>query len=479
MRPPHYNWFQRSALKALGLLHVKSSAATSAILAMSPGEVVWKTKDYRSFAIEGYARCSDAHSCISLISTCIKGVRVFPYTEDGKGNRTEITSGPLSDLLRRPNPEQGWEQFIGGLVTYLFTAGNVYVERGVGSSPEKAPTELWLPRPDRIEIEKGDKLNPIKGFRYIPPLNLMGSVNWPGDFIKGRGLVQRLLHLKFFHPYDDWYGLSPIEVCARNIDQNNEAQAWNVSVLQNGMRPSGAFVVEGSLSDEQRENVQGVLDEKHSGAQNAGRTILIEGGKADYKQFSMNATEMSWLEGQSMATRRICAVFKVPPQLIGDEQAKTYANYQEAHRALWMLGVLPVMDFVFSELTHWLAPFFGDGIKIGYDRDDIEAIQEDRQVIHDRAVKSLEAGVITLNEARKLIGQNPLPGKAGDIFYIPMQMIPTPLKQLDSLADAKTQNEMMPDKPPLPAPGAKPALPNPRQRNLQRECSDESSYQVF
>jgi phage portal protein BeeE len=50
------------------------------------------------------------------------------------------------------------------------------------------------------------------------------------------------LHLTFFHPLDDHYGLAPIEAAAVAVDTHNSAARWNKALLDNAARPSGALV---------------------------------------------------------------------------------------------------------------------------------------------------------------------------------------------------------------------------------------------
>jgi HK97 family phage portal protein len=435
---------------------MKASAATPAVLGQVAGSTVWKTRDYAKYAREGYIQNTDAYACISLRAAALKGIRLFPYRDDTEGRPVEIESGPLVDLLKRPNPQMSCGDFLEAISIYMLSMGNCYIER-VGPTDTGAPKELWLPRPDKIEIEKGDKVNPVKGYKYVADLNPSNQVQWPGDFIGKRGLVQKLMHLKFFHPIDDWYGLAPMEAAARSIDQNNSAQEWNISTLKNGARPTGALCIEGTLDRDQREELQEALNQ-HSGSGSVGKTFILEGGVGEYKPFAMTAAEMSWLEGQQMATRRICSVFRVPPQLIADETAKTYANYEEARRAFYLEAVLPDADFICEVLTNWLAPFYGDDIKIGYDRNDIEAIQEDRDVIHARAKESFDSGLITLNEAREMIGQKPIPG--GDVLAVPTNVTITDVSKLKQVAAASVDQKIN-----LPQPAqitGKPAFGKPK-----------------
>jgi len=228
--------------------------------------------------------------------------------------------------------------------------------------------------------------------------------------------------LKLFNPLDDWYGMSPIEAAARSIDQNNESRAWNVALLQNSARPPGALVTQNELQPDQFERLKEQIREQYMGARNAGRPLLLEGG-LDWKEIGLTPAEMHWLEGLKLSAREIAIAFGVPPELIGDNANKTYSNYKEARQAFYTETVLPLMDSIKGELNNWLIPKFGDKrIYIDYDRDEIEALQEDREAVWARALEAVKTGVITPNEARVMLGYDEVEG--GDMLMMPASMMP-------------------------------------------------------
>lgn len=413
----------------------KTNGSAAAQLAMSgPGKVVYHERNYAAFAKEGYKENTEAYACVNIIATAIKGIKFNVYKRTGKaGKRSTVNDGPYVDLLNRPNPQMSKEAFFEAWVIYLMTAGNVYMERASRNGPDgtdtKAPLQLWLQRPDRMEIIKGTPANPIQGYRYRTGGLDSQSKPWLPDMIRRQGVlqnVQKILHSKFFDPVGDWYGLSPMEVAGRSIDQNNAAQDWNVALLQNGARPSGLLTIEG-IDEETRQRVDDEFAAKHGGPRNVGKTIIASGGEMKYESFSQTAQEMAWLEGQELATRRICSVYKVPIELIGDGKSRTYSNYEEARKALYMECVLPLTDYLCGEMNYWLSPFFGEGIEIGYDKNDIEALQEDRRYIHERAIKCVTQGIMTPNMALKVMGEDLLPPEVGDVLYVPSNTMPVPI----------------------------------------------------
>ena len=91
-------------------------------------------------------------------------------------------------------------------------------------------------------------------------------------FEQDRPGLAPILHMALFHPADDHYGLSPIEVAATAIDIHNAASAWNKALLDNSARPSGALVYAGSdgaanLSQDQFERVKRELEDAYLAAE--------------------------------------------------------------------------------------------------------------------------------------------------------------------------------------------------------------------
>ena len=146
---------------------------------------------------------------------------------------------------------------------------------------------------------------------------------------------------------------------------------WNKALLDNSARPSGALVYApkegGNLTDEQFERLKAELEDGYSGAARAGRPLLLEGG-LDWKAMGLTPKDMDFIEAKNAASRDIALAFGVPPMLLGIPGDNTYANYQEANRAFYRMTVLPLVARTAQELSAWLAPAFGDGLRLWYRR---------------------------------------------------------------------------------------------------------------
>jgi HK97 family phage portal protein len=199
------------------------------------------------------------------------------------------------------------------------------------------------------------------------------KVRWPADPIAGRSPI---LHIKSFHPTDDWYGLSRIEAAARAIDGHNESGAHNLALLQNGARPSGAVVFKptdagghpAQLSEQQRRDIQEQIEERFQGPRNAGRPLFLE-GDFNWLEMGLSPKDMDFINLKASSAREIALAFGYPGYLLGLPEGATFSNVAEARLALWEQTILPLADLIRDELMHWLVPRFGEDLELDYDRD--------------------------------------------------------------------------------------------------------------
>ncbi|MBI1215669.1 MAG: phage portal protein [Alphaproteobacteria bacterium] len=381
----------------------KASRAGALLVPYSAGEARFTPRQYDRLADEGYRKNVVAYRCIRLVSQNAAAVP-WVVTQGRGADKKRLHDHPLVRLLSHPNPMQGGAEFFAALYGFYLIAGNGYME--AAGPKDRAPLELWNLRPDRMRVVAGAQGVP-KAYRY----SVNGQwIDYPVDGFSGHA---RVLHVKSFHPLDDWYGMSPLEAAAFSIDQHNEAAKWNAALLQSSARPSGALVyrpahpdASDALSDAQRESLKSELARYFSGGENAGRPLVLEGG-LDWRDLSLSPKDMDWLAGRDVSARDIAQAFHVPPQLVGITGSMTFANFEQARLALFDDAVLPLLDHVKDALNGWLAPRFGADIAIDYDTDGIEALAPRREKTWQRITA---ASFMTVNEKRAALGLPPVEG---------------------------------------------------------------------
>jgi HK97 family phage portal protein len=236
-------------------LSIKANPVTRAIIYyLGNVRPVWTPHDYEKLCKEGFNTQATVYSAVTLIAGAAARVPWILYEKPrGQGGTTtEIADHPLLTLLGRPNDEQGSAAYKEAVFAYLLLSGNSY-EAPVG--PDRGPPrELWALRPDRTKVIPDEKQR-IGGYIY--------GEGTPAEqtFMRAADGRQTLLHHKLFAAIHDWYGHSPIAVAAKAIDASNSALSWNVSLLQNHARPSGALVAKGVLDDPSYDRLKAELQQ--------------------------------------------------------------------------------------------------------------------------------------------------------------------------------------------------------------------------
>ena len=371
---------------------------------------------YEQLSEEAYTKNAIAFRCISEIS---KGASAVPYML--KAGDIVFETHPILNLIDRPNPLQSHSEFFEAIFSYLLLSGNCYILK-VGADIG-TPKELHLLRPDRIKIKGSGKPIP-ESYEYV----INGRVHQVYPIEESTGNSD-LKQIKLFNPLDDYYGMSPLQPAAVEIDQHNMSSNHNINLLSNGARPSGAIKFEPkddagipvNLTESQRQQILSDLSNRFTGTANAGRPMLLE-GSFSYIPMGLTPKDMDFINLKHMAATDIAMCFGVPSQLVGVPDAQTYANVAEARLALYEETIIPHLRKIESDLNEWLVPMFGEGLNFCFDIDKIPALAERTRRTYENVNSAVAQGIMTRNEAREAIGLSPLEG--ADDLYISATLFP-------------------------------------------------------
>ncbi len=321
-----------------------------------PRNASWTTRDIPALSRAGYERNAIANRCVRLIAEAAASVPLA------------ASDSEVQALLDRPNPDQSGPEMLENFHAFLQVAGNAYAELSCLAGKAR---EIYVLRPDRMRVLPGPRGWP-EGWEYA----LTGrKIRLMRERVSGRSPV---FHMKLFHPSDDHYGLSPLQAGASALDLHTAGSRWAKALLDNAARPSGALVFngpDGHLTEDQFERLRSELIEGHSGPDNAGRPLLLEGG-LDWKPMAMSPADMDFTGARREAAREIALAFGVPPLLLGLPGDNTYANYREANLAFWRQTVSPLVNKTARALTVWLRPWFGADLRITAQESEVSALKE-------------------------------------------------------------------------------------------------------
>ncbi|HHI88680.1 MAG TPA: phage portal protein [Hellea balneolensis] len=377
----------------------KSSSPAQPLVALQlAASARWTPRGFTALARAGYERNAIAYRCVRLIAEAAASV---PLMAGDKGKTPQTRR--LSRLLTRPGVNISRAEFFEQLYGYLQLSGDSFIEMVL---LDGEPVAMFTLRPDRMR--------PLLGARGQATGWIFQTGNKKRQFRDPPvGTPSRLHHLRLFHPLNDLEGFSPLQAAARAVDIHNAGSDWTKSLLDNAARPSGALIYKGQsgadhLSDEQFARLKSELESRHSGAQSAGRPLLLEGG-LDWKAMSLSPTDMDFINARREAAREIALAFGVPPMLLGIPGDNTYANYKEANLAFWRQTILPLVRKTADSLGGWLSEWFETDARLHVDETAIPALAEERTA---RLAALNASDFLSADEKRALAG---LPSGGGAV----------------------------------------------------------------
>lgn len=346
------------------------------------GEARWGSRDGTALTRDGYLQNAVAYRAVRMVAEAAASV---PLVTAHAG---------VARLLRRPQPGEVAAGLFEAVFTQLQLTGNAFVE-GVLLDAGTGLAALYPLPPSAMR--------PLKDAR--------GWVEaWAVKERHGERVIRRdagtgwspVLHLKLFNPVNDTLGLPPLGAARRALDLHNASADWAKALIDNSAKPSGALVYagHGRMPPDQFDKLKAELDGMYSGAANAGRPLLLEGG-LDWRPMSLSPAEMDFLAARHAAAREIALALGVPPMLLGIPGDNTYSNYKEANLAFWRMTILPLVQKMAAALSAWLDEPFGGEVEVRPDLDRIPALSAERDALWAR----LEgASFATEDEKRVLAG---------------------------------------------------------------------------
>jgi HK97 family phage portal protein len=310
-----------------------------------------------------------------------------------------VASAPLSASAPAVMPlvtaRTSGQALLETVATHLLLHGNAYVQ--VLTGPAGEPVELFALRPERVTIEADTRGWPV-AYRYKAG---EAGLRIAAEDAAGRPAV---IHIKSANPLDDHYGLGCLGAASGAVAIHNAATKWNKALLDNAARPSGAMVYDPGeagavMAPEQFERLRTELDASFSGAGNAGRPMLLEGG-LKWQSMSLTPADMDFVGLKSAAAREIALAFGVPPMLLGLPGDAAYANYREANKALWRLAILPLAGNILGAMADGLKAWW-PGLALTVDPDQVPALSEDRERLWGQVTA---ADFLTREEKRAMVG---------------------------------------------------------------------------
>lgn len=340
-------------------------------------------------------------ACVKVIADGCATPALNIFREMNDGTRQKATNVPEFRLLsRRPNEWQTSFEWRRQMTLHAALTGSGLSIKVKGDSGRVR--ELIPVQPGQWDVRKVSRYD--ARYRCYDQFGLIGEFA-PDDVFVLSGLQW------------DWIGSLNAVVLARSAVGLAMATERSQSAMHaNGLRPSGTYSVEGTLSQEQYERLVAFLKRK-GGPENAGTPLVLD-RNAKWLNTSTSGVDAQHVETRRLQVEEMCRAYGVFPIMVGhSDKSATFASSEA---------------FFAAHLIHCLAPWHKawtqrvdemllDGSGPLFAEFDTRYMRSGS--IKDRAVYArtmVEMGLLSPNEYRDEEGWDPRPG--GDEYLTPLNM---------------------------------------------------------
>jgi HK97 family phage portal protein len=376
-----------------------------------------RSNEYKSKPDQMSANVGWSFAANGAIAQPASRVKFKLYQRMADGEREEIFEHEILDLLDNPNMAHTGEQLRALHYTYMNFTGESYILMTDASGP-------FIPRKGKLPLALQILESHSVTFKMEPAfLDSYIKINNQEFPIQS---VIRDLNPNPVRPYD---GMSVVEAAALTIDLDRKMNQWNSNLIDNGAKPSLIFSSNEPMDDAAYSRWQKQFQDERTGALNAGKPLLIEGG--DAKPWMMTPSDLDFLGSRNFSRDEILAMWRVPGAVLGLTADFNRANMDAAFYINTTVNVVPRVHQFVQQLNQTLVRPYDPTLELDFE----SPIPEDRELKLKEATTGVNK-IWTIDEVRAMYNDEPLPEGLGAQMYVPSMTV-----SLDSLADLAAASE--------------------------------------
>lgn len=289
------------------------------------------------------------YSAVTHVAQSIASLANFQVLKLANETKKPVVNHAFEQLLRAPNRYQFDSQFefFEAIAGFLKLSGNCYLYLNA-LAPTLPPAEIYILRPDRVLVVP-DRQTFVRGYIFN---------------VDGAGLAferDEIVHIKTFHPLNDWYGLSAIEALALAAETDLKEAVWNKNFFdKQHAKPQGALAYSDMINDSDWDRMKFEAKEEHGGTQR--RLMMLRGagkGGVQWLQMGLSQKDMEFITGRQFNKEEIYQV--LAPGLISmlDKNA-TEANSVAGEKVFREYALFPILKRVAEKFTAKILPRYGE-----------------------------------------------------------------------------------------------------------------------
>lgn len=373
-------------------------------------------------AFQAYRAHELVYACINKIADVMNDAEIIVEKKTSKGDWEKAEGHLLTGLFRRPNREQTGRDLRRLLVQSEQGVGRfcLFIDRSAAG----IPVSLTALNPVKIRAEYDRSRDRILFYEYTRK-----------DGRKVKIATEDLIIRRRPDLLDQYHGFAPLEAALKSVNSDLGLTDYVDAFFESDGTPSGILkILNATVNQTKREAMQRDWKRKYSRGGTNQKGVAVLDQNADYQKIGSNLDE---LDSESLTGRfesRICAVFGVPPNLVGAYVGLVHVTANATAKAelqnFWINKCSPELAALREWLTWFVLPEFepiekiqAEQIRVGLDISQAAFLQDEIDNIHKRTREDFKAGLIKLNEAREALGLAPDLEAKNDYYVQPSTLI--------------------------------------------------------
>ncbi len=335
---------------------------------------------------KSYERIAWVYACINRIAVTASSAPLKFYKEKrGKRdfrreNMVDDVDHPLNSLFNPPSPPDivSLSDLLYRTFIHLGTDGLLY----------------WVidrkkREPENIRLLNRTELKPLLS-------NNKMLVGWEEikAFDQGEGkkyTIKDVLPIKYYNPNSKFDGLSPLHAARLSLEQEFQIAGWNASFFKSGMKNPVSITANGKLTNDQKREINREINSYYSGI-DGGNSALVLGGGVTVKPLDISPKDIDFINGKKLTREEICAIFGVPPALVGLFEYSNYSNTREQQRIFWDQTLFPKLKLILDLIQVNILDIHFPGFYAGWDLTAVSGLSPDPVEMAAAAIKYKDMG---------------------------------------------------------------------------------------
>ena len=341
---------------------------------------------------------------LNMIAGTVASLPLNVYKTNGR-NREVWPAHPAHWLLHNePNPEMSAMSWRQSKVLYAIHRGNAYSEivwdaRGMPQEILPLPSQIVTPRRD-TDAALWYEVRPWDGeVRYLKPENVLHIAGLGFDGIMGYGLLQ---------------------LARDSIGLNAAQDQYAAKFFRNGGNVSATLETDKPpMPQNQFDRLKAEVAEKFQGLANAHRIAIMENG-LKFKPLNPTHADAQLIEARRFTVEEWARWLCMPPHKLREMTHATFSNIEHQN-----------IEWVVDTIRPWLVRFEQEFNRklfrkqsVFYTKHVVEGLlRGDMKSRFDSYAIARNWGWMSANDVLELEDRNPLPGKLGDMYLVPLNMV--------------------------------------------------------